>query len=120
MSRAADKDVNERDAAGDESPGKVEFDSRGMAIWRWARDKLDSTTVLLKRLDNHHLALEPTQRVPAMKSAPPAVKPAIKPAIKPTSPAAKRDARHGAPAARDVAAPKGSDSGGGFDPYNSR
>ena len=116
MSRAADKDVNERDAAGDESPGKVEFDSRGMAIWRWARDKLDSTTVLLKRLDNHNLALEPTQKVPVMKSAPSPIKPAAKPA----SPAVKRDTRHGHPAARGAAAPNGRDSGGGFDPYNSR
>lgn len=41
--------------------GRVEADGRGKSVWRWAREKLDSTSVLLKRLDNKNLKLETTQ-----------------------------------------------------------
>ena len=83
--------------------GRVEIDSRGNSVWRWAREVLESTSVLLKRLENHDLALEPTQKGPVAR-------------------AAKK-----APGKSDRAAtslsldePAGRDSGGGFDPYNSR
>jgi hypothetical protein len=84
--------------------GRVEIDSRGNSVWRWARDIIESTSVLLKRLENHDLALEPTQKVPiasAKKKAP-----------------GKSD-RRGA-TSLSVAEPTDRDSGGGFDPYNSR
>src|SRR4029079_9975634 len=51
-----------------EPAGRVEFDSRGNSVWRWARDVLDSTSILLKRLENKDLALEPTQTVPVIGS----------------------------------------------------
>ena len=41
-----------------ESPGKVVVDSRGHSVWQWAKDVLENTSVLLKRLENKDLALE--------------------------------------------------------------
>ena len=48
-----------KDKAGGESglttdhgaAGGIEVDSKGNRVWRWARDVLDSTSVLLKRLE---------------------------------------------------------------------
>lgn len=116
MSRSPDKDVETTAPPADERPGKVEFDSRGNSVWRWARDVVESTSVLLKRLDNKDLALEPTQKVPVMKGA--------EKAPAPGRPQARRDKHVDAePVARHPALqrerPKGG-SGGGFDPYNSR
>ena len=60
------------EASPDESPdanpaaGRIEFDSRGNSVWRWARDVLDSTSILLKRLDNTDLSLEQTAKVPVV------------------------------------------------------
>lgn len=51
-------------AAGKESEGHVEFDSRGNSVWRWKNAGADSTSIVLKRLDNDALQLEPTQSVP--------------------------------------------------------
>ena len=41
----------------DHSAGRVEH-TGGRAIWRWAREKLDSTSILLKKLDNSSLKLQ--------------------------------------------------------------
>jgi len=120
MSRAHGKDVD--DAAEQpvsEPAGKVEFDSRGNGVWRWARDVLESTSVLLKRLENKDLALEPTQKVPVMRGAERAPKGTV-----PKSTASER--KGAAPpepklAVKHPAAPRERrDSGGGFDPYNTR
>jgi hypothetical protein len=51
-------------AAGSEPAGHVEFDSRGNSVWRWNSAVADSTSVVLKRLDNDALQLEPTRSVP--------------------------------------------------------
>jgi hypothetical protein len=114
MSGAPDKDVD-KDATQptSEPAGKVEFDSRGNSVWRWARDVLESTSVLLKRLENHDLALEPTQKVPIMKGdqRAPANSKAQARAAEPVNPKSKH------PALREE---RGKDTGGGFDPYNSR
>jgi hypothetical protein len=77
--------------------GRVEQDGRGNNVWRWAKDVIDSTSVLLKRLDNKDLALEPTQKVPVM---------------------GKADKRAGKKNELRVTDQNGRDSGGGFDPYN--
>jgi hypothetical protein len=82
--------------------GRVEIDSRGRSVWRWAREVLETTSVLLKRLENHDLALEPTQKVPIARST------------KNVPGKSKRAA------SLDLEKPTGRDSGGGFDPYNSR
>jgi hypothetical protein len=98
-----------------EPPGRVEFDSRGNSVWRWAKDVIESTSVLLKRLEVKDLALEPTQKVPVMRAD--KDKAVQKQSAsrggtrddesdkKSHHPAARRDRR---------------DGGGGFDPYNSR
>jgi hypothetical protein len=113
MSRAPDKDVDDLPPSVTAPAGKVEVDSRGNSVWRWARDVLESTSVLLKRLENKDLALEPTQKVPVVrgdaeppqKGAKAHTSAAQTPADRKTQhPAMQRERR------RD----------GGFDPYNSR
>jgi len=101
-----------------EPVGRVEVDARGRNVWRWARDVLDSTSVLLKRLENKDLALEPTQKVPVVRNADAAPKgkaakggkiaeePEASSKKSPQHPALQRERRR--------------ETGGGFDPYNSR
>ncbi|MEO8466041.1 MAG: hypothetical protein ABI640_11925 [Gammaproteobacteria bacterium] len=107
-------------------PGRVVVDARGRNVWQWARNAIDSTSILLKRLENKDLALEPTQKVPVMRGANPQAAnkaPATKQAA-PTKPGSKpsdgravqKGAKHGDPTRRP---PRGG-TGGGFDPYNSR
>jgi hypothetical protein len=115
MPRVPDKElVDDQPRAGEqrEPPGRVEFDSRGNSVWRWAKDVIESTSVLLKRLEVKDLALEPTQKVPVMGGADKAGKKQSvargaaagdEEADKSRHPAARRDRR-------DT----------GFDPYNSR
>jgi hypothetical protein len=125
-----------------EAPGKIEVDSRGRNVWRWTREANDSTSVVLKRLDNADLKLEPTQKIPIARQAS-AKAPAAKGATPkhkaaqgaaPTGNAAqgaaaktnknsaadaqtsKKRASH--PALRPLDSDR--DGGGGFDPYNSR
>lgn len=119
MSRTPpDTDVDTPPEPAREPAGRVEFDARGNSVWRWARDMVESTSVLLKRLDNKDLALEPTQKVPVMKSgarpAPPSGKSHAR-VEKTTQP--EQPVRH--PALHGERRNKGG-GGGGFDPYNSR
>jgi hypothetical protein len=118
MSRVHDKDVAAADPTVREPAGRVEVDSRGHNVWRWAKEVIDNTSVLLKRLENKDLALEPTQKVPVVRpadAAPASAKPAAKasiasrkqPAQSPPHPALQRQRTK-------------PDAGGGFDPYNSR
>lgn len=96
--------------------GRIEVDRNGNRVWRWARDVLDSTSILLKRLENKDLALEPTQKIPVMPRG--GVKPTpTKPGVAPKKPAAtpKRSV-----ALSIAPEPGGRDGAGGFDPYNSR
>ncbi len=80
---------------------------------------IESTSVLLKRLENKDLALEPTQKVPVMRGADAAQK-----GSKPKGCGRKLDRREGEggdgspPSGGEAAERK--DTGGGFDPYNSR
>jgi hypothetical protein len=43
--------------------GRVVIDNRGRNVWQWNDSQLDSTTIMLKRLENDELALEPTRRL---------------------------------------------------------
>src|ERR1041384_756651 len=63
--------------------GRIEVDRQGNRVWRWARDVLDSTSILLKRLENHDLSLEPTQKVPVVPNAKPGTTKAAKAEAKP-------------------------------------
>ena len=95
------------------SVGRVEVDSRGNSVWRWEREdgEDDSTSILLKRLENQDLALEPTQKVPVARPVKPGAKPAAKPGAKQGD-----KPRH----ELGLDEPAGPDAAGGFDPYNSR
>jgi len=114
MGRATDNESHDNAPTVREPAGKVEIDSHGNRVWRWAKEVLESTSVLLKRLDNKDLALEPTQKVPVLGGAdrPREKQPAARGAAsgsdendKPRHPAARRER---------------GDRGGGFDPYNTR
>lgn len=136
MGRKQDADVEqsgppEAEPSTREPPGRVEVDSRGHNVWRWTRDANDSTSVVLKRLDNENLALEPTQKVPVVRPAPGTAK-GTEPAGAPVrgappkgAPAKNKkpasDAQNSKDAAFHAALPpsRRRDSGGGFDPYNS-
>jgi hypothetical protein len=106
-------------------PGKVEVDSRGRNVWRWAREGVDSTSVLLKGLENDDLALEPTRKVPVVPNAEPAGRrpPAdggAKAAGGKPPPAAKAPGGKDKPRVKPDRNEARRDRGGGFDPYNSR
>ncbi|HET8698205.1 MAG TPA: hypothetical protein VFO94_12000 [Gammaproteobacteria bacterium] len=114
MARPAEDDDTRTSAVTTDhgAAGRIEVDRQGNRVWRWARDMIDSTSILLKRLENQDLALEPTQKVPVV------------PATKPGSPrSANRDTKSAKRNARielSMAPEADRDSAGGFDPYNSR
>jgi len=53
----------QRQGADPKSPGRIAVDSRGRNVWQWDDNQLDSTSIVLKRLENSALALEPTRKV---------------------------------------------------------
>ena len=83
----------------DAAAGRVEIDARGRNVWQWNGEQIDSTTIMLSRLENDELELEPTRSVPV-------------PGGKPGNTKAASD---GEP---DLEATFNVKSGGGFDPYN--
>ena len=56
--------VHREDAA-----GRIEFKS-GKAVWQWSQDANDSTSILIKSLDNPEIELEKTQRTPVVPGCP--------------------------------------------------
>ena len=122
MAGAADKQIRDDGTQTVSEPaGKVEVDSEGNRVWRWAREVLENTSVMLKRLENKDLALEPTQKIPVVGGVDAAQK-KKQPGYRGDDDDALRvedddDARARHPAARKDG---GRDGGGGFDPYNSR
>ena len=111
MAQTKDTETPEQPAS-QEPAGRVEFDSRGNSVWRWARDVLDSTSVLLKRLENKDLSLAPTQKVPVLGS-----KKLSKPGKTSDPTKVAKPRRNPLSIADDDG---GRDQGGGFNPYNSR
>jgi type II secretory pathway component PulC len=87
------------------SAGGVVIDSRGRNVWQWKDEQLDSTSVVLKRLENDALQLEPTRRVQTLKEA------------SESKAKAKATAQRGA-SGLDVSEKLDYDPGRGFDPYN--
>jgi len=124
MPRPLDKEAKEAERTSDDDrPGRVEFDSRGNSVWRWARDVIESTSVLLKRLENKDLALEPTQKVPVIgANREPKSTKSSQPARSSRAPQAKTPGSAPKPGGHKNLGPteKRGDGGGGFDPYNSR
>ena len=122
MSRAHHKDVEQPEPPATdpatEPAGKVVVDARGRNVWKWAKDVIDSTSVLLKRLENKDLALEPTRKLPIVSEKDvrsKAAKPGDSKAKAAKEAESKSAARH---PAMQRERPRG--GGGGFDPYNSR
>jgi hypothetical protein len=60
MATRRDKQI---DPSASSAPGRIAVDSRGRNVWQWNPDQLDSTTIMLKSLENSDLALEPTRRI---------------------------------------------------------
>jgi hypothetical protein len=50
----------------DNPAGHITMDARGRNIWQWKDEQLDSTTIMLRRLENDELSLEPTRQVRAV------------------------------------------------------
>ena len=119
MSRAHDKDVAKVEppttAPENEPPGKVVVDGRGRNVWQWAKDVIESTSVVLKRLENKDLALEPTRKVPVVSEKDASAAKLGDAKTKAAKGADSKAARH--PALQHE---RPRDGGGGFDPYNSR
>ena len=127
MSRPHPKDVQPpkppANEPAKEPAGKVVVDSRGRNVWKWAKDVIESTSVLLKRLEVKDLALEPTRKVPILGRK------AVDKGVNPKA-AKGHDAKAGDPDDELDVQSGGShpamqgkrrrDGGGGFDPYNSR
>lgn len=94
----------------DNKAGSIRHDKSGRAIWEWAvetgRHALDSTSRLLKKLENPGLSLEETARIARTKNAPPAKEAAPSRSLAPAQSRAK-----------DALSLAGSS---GFNPYNSR
>ena len=116
MGQPADKDVEDGQPPTEQPVGKVEHDARGKAVWKWAADVLENTSVLLKRLENRALSLEPTQKVPVMPGADRGEP------KQPERRGAKDDGDEGLSLKHPTAlrGKKNRDTGGGFDPYNTR
>ena len=74
----------------DENPaGNIEH-TGGRAVWRWAREKLDNTSILLKKLENPFLKLQDDAAKEEEESSPPGLS----------------------------LSGEATDAGGGFDPYD--
>ena len=118
----------------DSAAGRIEHEG-GRNVWRWKKTSPnDSTSVLLKQLDNDELQLEPTARVPRPSRQPGAcASEAGRDARASRADSARdghpravepvRDGRRGTgPALDERRAGSGKrparDAGGGFDPYN--
>jgi hypothetical protein len=110
MVRQPDSKATERDTAATVhgAAGHVEVDARGNSVWRWSEQgPLDTTSILLKRLENDALELEATRK---------AEQPGI--AARPKNASAPSKRRRGT-GPEDWTVERGhKDSGGGFDPYN--
>ena len=95
------------------SVGRVTIDSRGRNVWQWNDDQLDSTTIMLQRLDNPELALEPTRRARRLEVE----KQGGEAAQTPGRPSHKPESDDSISVAIEETFKV--DIGGGFDPYNS-
>ena len=86
--------------------GRVDFDG-GKAVWQWDQDANDSTSILIKSLDNPELQLEATRRTPI--AGPQRKSAGADQPKRGTSPQDEENPDWDIP----------EDSGSGFDPYNS-
>jgi hypothetical protein len=93
--------------------GRVDFNG-GKAVWHWTQDQNDSTSILIKSLDNPELELEKTQKTAIAR--PPDAKP--KAELKVGAPKGPPRAPQSSDEDDDVWKVRSSGRGSGFDPYN--
>ena len=93
--------------------GGVVVDAHGRNVWQWKDEQLDSTSVVLQRLENDALELESTRKVPVAK-------PPRDANLRRDSKPAKDSKRERRGARETLSATFEVDKGGGFDPYNHR
>ena len=106
--------------------GEVVVDNRCRNVWQWKDEQIDSTSIVLKRLENEALELEPTRKVPIPGKAASGNEVADRAGRGKAAPSARGGEPRRRPAAersRDEADLSLSetidyDAGGGFDPYN--
>jgi hypothetical protein len=92
----------------EKAAGRVEFRS-GKAVWQWAGEQGESTSILLKRLENPELELERTRRMAIARKQPAA----------PGKPPAGEVRKPGSTEPLDLDTDSGAGGGhSGFDPYN--
>ena len=120
----ADKDDKYTSINRDKAAGRVEFKG-GKAVWEWADHENDSTSILLKSLENPDLELEKTQNTPLPRKLDP--KAAAKAQAQAEAKAKAKAKADEKPQAKKKGTPKDGDNpwglpknrgGGGFDPYN--
>jgi hypothetical protein len=115
------------DGGKENSPGHVTVDARGRNVWKWNDDQLDSTTIMLQKLENSSLSLEPTLtfRKPDIERAGARERTGDRDQTKGGEQASRSDGRRAAE--RNRSGDSGSlrveqsfkvKLGGGFDPYN--
>jgi hypothetical protein len=137
---------NPKAEGGSLSPGSIVVDSRGRNVWYFHGEAIDSTSMMLQRLENPALALEPTRktkqldagagssgsRTPAGKVSAAQTLAGKGSATRPagagaaaSAPQGRRDSgRREDPAGtsrsfeQSFRVKPGKNSGGGFDPYN--
>jgi hypothetical protein len=93
--------------------GAVVVDGRGRNVWQWKDEQLDSTSVVLKRLQNDALELEPTRNAKKIEESSGGSRSGR------DAKRAKR-AKGSEPGLSFTTEVGGKDDGGGFDPYNHR
>jgi hypothetical protein len=87
--------------------GRIVIDNRGRNVWQWKDVQIDSTSIVLKRLENDALQLEPTRNVPIPKKV----------AKHKAATAEHGSASYERPGL-SISATLSYKVGGGFDPYN--
>jgi hypothetical protein len=101
-------------------PGSVVVDSRGRNVWHFHGEPIDSTSMMLQRLDNPALALEPTRKAKRLEPGTPDTRKDVPtPATGGRSAEAKaRESKPQQSFEQRFKLKPGKKSGGGFDPYN--
>jgi hypothetical protein len=98
--------------------GRVIIDNRGRNVWQWNDDQLDSTSIVLKRLENSALALEPTRQLRKLAKAEAGERQDPKPGATQRRSTASKSTRDGTTNELRIEQTFKVKLGGGFDPYN--
>jgi hypothetical protein len=130
------KDSTHRQGQESTAPGQVAVDSRGRNVWQFHGEAIDSTSMMLQRLDNPSLEIEPTRRTKRIDAAAEAAAAKVPGGKKASGQPPEGKAAAGASKGQGSSArgsqsmgttqsfeqrfqvKPGKNQGGGFDPYN--